>query len=426
MKAADKEELSSAQKKRDMVFVTICFVIYAAITAGRYNYNASMVAIESDLKISKDTLGSVFAFFEMAYGTGQFLAAFISKRSNHRMLIFGSLLLSAAANILLPFFHTIAAMRAIWFMNGVAQCVAWSCVVKTLAENVSSKFLLNAIVLIGITYPVGTAITYGMAVAGVTFNNWGIPFFGAAALMLVSAVIWMRFYTVEYYRNPIKLGGESVEKREKKGEEWSTDKEDSLKRRARIRFTVSVIGLFCSVSFLGYFIKDGVSSWLPTIIHEIFHLSQGASIALTVILPCIGVFASIMGKYLYRKWGVHAFINMLAMGMVVLSAMGVLYAMGAKVCALAVGGCVVIFSAMAMVTNVVTSMAPLNFRGKIDSGMFAGFTSGVGHFGGATGVWVLGKVADHFGWNSVFYSVICAAGLALVVAYMSYLAESRR
>ncbi len=397
-------------KRRDAIFFFIVFAVYTSICAGRYSFNASNVSIIGEYGFSKAQAGSVWTFFEIAYGTGQFIAAAFSHRINQRKFVFGALMLASLAAIAIPFVSSIYAMQAIWFLNGAVQSVVWSAVIKTLSQNVSQRALPNAIVLASITYPIGNFVSYLLAAGSSHINNWRLTFFISAAFMVASAIVWIKGYKKSYYDNPVHV----VEKKEKsKGEP---------KRKNSIAM---IITLFVIVSFLGYFIKDGVITWLPSMMHEAFGMEKSSSLFMTLALPFVGAFAAVYSKFLYRKGINHSAQLMLAMGITAAFACCVLYSLNAHIVIWSLVSCIIIFFFMAQITNVVTSMAPLNFRDKADSGFFAGFASGCGHLGSAIGTLILGRVADKSGWNGVFITVLAIALISVVISVFGIVRERR-
>lgn len=399
-------------KKRDFVFIFLALWVYTALCSGRYNYSASMVSIISKFGFGYSNAGSVFSMFEIPYGIGQFIVATIVYRCNQRLLIFFSLVLSAIANVAITMVSTVEAMRLCWFFNGCVQSFAWCSLIKSLAENVSNKSLPNAIIIAGATYPLGNFFAYLTAALGAKLGMWSLSFYCSAMVMLIGAVLWMVLYKKEYYL--CKINAEASSNSE-------IEKPSSHSNR---KIWVFVI-LMCVSSVMVYFIKDGVSSYLPSMIKESFNLSEALSITSTIALPFVGVFSSFWAKELYRRWGNHSMQNFAAMVISGLCAVGVVWALGRPALAQAIFFAVVIFFSMALVTNVITSMAPLNFRNRFDSGRFAGLTSGCGHFGGALGAIVLGHIAEKAGWAGVYWCIAIVALIAAVISVVSYCVERR-
>lgn len=75
---------------------------------------------------------------------------------------------------------------------------------------------------------------------------------------------------------------------------------------------------------------------------------------------------------------------------------------------------------MAGVNNVITSMAPLFWKEKINSGLLAGILNGFCYVGSTISSYGLGSVADGLGWNGVFWLlfILCLAVVAIGFVYV--------
>jgi OPA family glycerol-3-phosphate transporter-like MFS transporter len=75
---------------------------------------------------------------------------------------------------------------------------------------------------------------------------------------------------------------------------------------------------------------------------------------------------------------------------------------------------------MASVNNVITSMAPLYWKERVNSGMLAGILNGLCYVGSTLSAYGLGAIADRWGWNVGFWLLfgLCFASAILGVAYV--------
>ena len=71
---------------------------------------------------------------------------------------------------------------------------------------------------------------------------------------------------------------------------------------------------------------------------------------------------------------------------------------------------------MAGINNVITSMAPLYWKEKFNSGRLAGVLNGFCYLGSTLSAYGLGKIADMGGWNSVFFLLLLLCLLAALLA----------
>ena len=75
------------------------------------------------------------------------------------------------------------------------------------------------------------------------------------------------------------------------------------------------------------------------------------------------------------------------------------------------------------VNNVITSIAPLKMRDKIEPGRIAGILNGFCYMGSTISAYGLGAIADHSGgWNAVFNLLLsaCVVGIVVGLIYIIY------
>ena len=66
--------------------------------------------------------------------------------------------------------------------------------------------------------------------------------------------------------------------------------------------------------------------------------------------------------------------------------------------------------------NVITSMAPLYYKGKASAGLLAGVLNGCCYIGSTLSSYGLGAVADGYGWNAVFYLLIACSSACVIIS----------
>ena len=71
---------------------------------------------------------------------------------------------------------------------------------------------------------------------------------------------------------------------------------------------------------------------------------------------------------------------------------------------------------MNSVNNVITAIAPLQLRDKLNSGVFAGVLNGFCYLGSTISSYGLGVIADGGGWKLVFYCLLGISGVSMFLA----------
>ena len=193
-KAIKMTDIQKIDNKKENRIIFICWLAYTAAYIGRLNFNASIVAIISDLGVTKPEAGLVSSFFFFAYGAGQLINGILSKKYNAKIMNFLSLVFSSVFNLLMPICNDISIMKFIWMGNGSVQSVLWSTLIKTLSDHLSDRKLPKAILAMSTTVAIGTFLAYGISSVSVRSGSWQTVFYVASVLVFISAFIWLFLY----------------------------------------------------------------------------------------------------------------------------------------------------------------------------------------------------------------------------------------
>lgn len=376
------------------------WLVYTAGNIGRMNYAVSIVAIIEETGAAKTAAGLVSSFFFFAYGAGQLVNGLLCHKYNSRLFIFGALVFAAIANLCMPFCTTVSAMKWFWLLNGVVQSVLWSSLVKLQAEYLNEKDVGKSIIVMSTTTAAGTFIAYGLSALNVAFFSWRITFYIAAAFLVAAGIAWL-------------IGVGYVQKNMPKFEVKKTIQTGEGKRISA-PIIVSLC-LVCVFAVADGFVKDGVNTWTPNLLFEVYRIETHFSIILTLLLPLVSVFGAYIAELAYKKISNDVLL------------IGVFLGLGGGVSALILWlykytlfGTVAMFAvvscAMAAVNNFITAAIPFRLRAVGRSGFFAGVLNTFCYVGSTLASVVLGAVSVSFGWNAVILLLMCALLCLSVVA----------
>lgn len=392
-------------KKKDGRIIFICWLAYTAAYVGRLNYSASLVAIVSDLGTTKTAAGLVSSCFFFAYGAGQLLNGVFSKYYNNKIMIFLSLFISSIMNILMPLSGDISVMKFIWLANGIVQSVLWSTLIKTISDYVSDEKVSRAIFVMSTTVAAGTFAAYGISALCVKYATWKLTFFIAAGVLVVSSFIWL----VLYGKNPEKI--QTVE----------TSKEN-------VKMSRGIIIALVLMAFGGIangFIKDGINTWVPSVLYEEFGISQSFSIMLTLLLPLLSMFGTGLANKIHTKISSHARMNGMFYAAATVLCVGILVSLKFKSIVFIMVCFIGLACLMAMVNNVITSMFPLDNRKLLGAGFAAGLLNTFCYVGSTITSYSLGAVSQSGGWNAVFIIMLFVGALAALICFAGLAVEKK-
>lgn len=396
--------LTNHKKENRIIF--ICWLAYTAAYIGRLNFNASIVAIVSDLGVTKADAGLVSSFFFFAYGAGQLINGVLSKRYNAKIMIFLSLICSAVFNTMMPLCNDISLMKFIWMGNGIVQSVLWSTLIKTLSDFVSDKKLPKAIVAMSTTVALGTLSAYGISSISVRSGHWQIVFYVASIILIISAFVWFTLFG----KAPEKIA--QIEN----------------PKDGKVKMAKPVILALCLAAFAGVangFIKDGINTWVPSVLYEEFGVSQSFSILLTLLLPMVSTMGAAIAKKIHEKIRSHATMNCIFYVFSALLCGGILLSMKIHNIITIMICFICVACGMAMINNVITSMFALDHRKLLNAGFAAGLLNTFCYVGSTVTSYTLGAVSQSFGWNAVFIIMLCVCATAATVCFVGILSERK-
>ena len=392
--------MKSLNNKKSSLLIFLCWAAYTSAYVARLNYNASMIEILSQLGTTKEAAGTVSSFFFFAYGVGQLVNGIFSKRYNTKYSVAVSLAFSSVINLSMTFCDSTDTMKYLWFLNGVFQSVLWSSLIKTLSDRLSDSKLPRAVMVMSTTVASGTFAAYGLAALFSALHmSWTCIFYVAAAVVASVAILWF-------------IGMSSLEKEEKSTGSQEITKKSTLTLTPAFIISISVI-LVSAIT--NGFIKDGITTWDPSILKEEFGVPSSLSIIITLLLPVLSVFGTSIVNILHKKEKDENALNGIFYFATIILTVLIIITLSLKSVPLTLALFGGIACLMSGVNNVITSIVPLYSRDKIDSGLMAGLLNTFCYIGSTLSTSLLGKIADTRGWNDVFICILIFTVISFVL-----------
>ena len=396
---------------KSFYLIALCWLVYTCSYIGKLSYSANINQIGLAFNVEYAQTGSVSTFFFFAYGAGQIINGFCCKKYNIRGVIFGSLLVASAMNILVAVITDFSLLKYVWLVNGAAMSFLWTSLIRLLSETLNKQDVNKAIVVMGTTVATGTFLVYGISSIFAAIGAFRITFYVATVIMLIVAAVW--FFAFPALVKPLQA--------ERKQEESQTAKTNT-NTSATYSYVGLLIGMLAFFAIANNFIKDGLTSWTPDILSTVYNTPGWLSILLTLLLPVMAIFGTVVAMRVYKI--VKDFVGtciVLYVGSAVLIGLVI-----ALLSTSALPVTIVCFASvsclMAGVNNVITSLVPLKLKIKMNAGKLAGILNGFCYLGSTLSAYGLGSIADAFGWNAVFYTLlgVCLFVLLLGSAYLTF------
>ncbi len=375
------------------------WMVYTCAYVGRYNFSAAVAGIVAEGLFTKSQMGLVGTVFFIVYGSGQLINGFLGdKFSPYKMIFIGSFG-SALANLAMCFSTSLPVMAIVWGLNGFAQSMLWSPIIYIVSNSFRGKALKKYQSYLPATLPIGSLIAYSSSMLLMKYLSWRYVFAVAALVLFVSSIAWLL--------NTASLGDE------KKIESQKKEPEHGKKQPFLRLFVSSGVALMCLPVMLHATLKDGVMTWVPTMITELFSVTPSFSVMLTLALPIINFFGAMIVSEVYKrgKMGEVAigscFFAFALLPLIALLFISHLNAITSVVLL------ALITSSMVAINHVFLTLVPVRFATHGCSATMAGLLDSVAYFGSAISSYGFGSIAESIGWNKTIYIWVVIAVFAL-------------
>lgn len=394
--------------KYPMLLILMCFSVYFLAYLGRYSYSSNINCVMEYFSVNKESAGLVGTFFFISYGIGQVVNGLLCKKYNPRYAIGLAIIVSATVNLLMGITEPdgFSILKIYWMINGFAQSVLWSSLIRLLNEHLPENKLNTAIFVMGLPVSTGTFAIYGLSSLISSLNiSYKLVFFISSLLLFIMGIIWI--IVIDNLKNKCKENREVVinENKEK-------DNASIISKGFIIIF--SILAMFAIANNL---VKDGLTTWMPTILKEKYSLSNSISTFLTVFLPFFAVFGSTFAIFLNKK--LKNFIHVCGILYLISFIMFifVLLTLNLQIWILPLICFIVVACSMSGVNNVLTNIFPMLYS-KENAGTIAGVLDGFCYVGSAITAFGMGSIADKYGWNVVFYILISVCLLMILICFI--------
>ena len=413
------------RRLRLQVFAGI-FIGYAAYYLVRKNFALAMPDILAEHpEYTKAQLGSAMTGLSIAYGLSKFLMGSVSDRSNPRWFMPLGLLLSCAVMLVFGLvkevYASLFAMIALMTLNGWVNGMGWPPSGKTMVHWWSTRERGRVVSLWNVAHNVGNGTAAPLALLGVTlFGAWTAKFYFNAMVAAVIAIgVWFLLRDT-----PQSCGLPPVEA-------YKNDYPANYKHEHEQTFTFREIFLqhvlpnkylwaIAMANVFVYFVRYGVVDWIPTYLQT----AKGFSFRQSTVAWALFEYAAIPGTILCGWMSDTVFKGRRAPATIVYmlaTLVGVVvYAMNGKGPLWIDQASLIWIGFFVYGPVMIIGLHALDLVPKKAAGTAAGFTGFFGYvFGSAIAGTGVGWIADHYGWNGVFITMVACCLLTIVFSAMT-------
>lgn len=374
----------------------LCCAVYFVSYITRINYAAVLAEIIADLGITKQLASIAVTGSFATYGFGQIISGIVGDRFKpHKVILFG-LIGTSAINLSMTFLPNIYFMNALWCLNGFFQALMWPPLVRLVSEYFKGKDYARVIAKTNQGAYAATIIVYLVTPLIITVSHWKTVFGICGTVGLAFAIVWM-------------ISTKSLEYTAAS----SPAEEEKQKLPFKQLVSVGIIPIMIAIILQG-FLRDGITTWMPTYISEVFDLGSSVSILSTAILPVFSIISlSIVTKIGEKianelKSSFVFFVTALICNLL-------LIAFFSKAAALDIVTMAIITSCMHGVNLMLIGNVPYHFSrfGKVSTA--SGILNSATYIGSAVSTYAFAVISDKLGWNFTvcFWAAIAALGAVL-------------
>ena len=370
-------------------------VTYLVSYVTRINYGAVLVEMVNATGFSKTALSVALTGSFITYGIGQIISGFFGDKAQPKRLVFWGLLTSVTINVLIPFCSSPTAMAALWSVNGLAQAFMWPPMVRLMVSLFNDDEYRKASVKVSYGSSLGTIVVFLLSPLLISLWGWKSVFFVSAAFGVVMLVIWQLLCPEITFSPEIPQKNTSAP--------IGNFKIDIL-------FVLIMIGIVLQGA-----LRDGVTTWTPTYIDDMFNLGSALAILTSVVLPIFSMFCHGMGGWLYYKVFKSPVLSAgVIFGAGTLAATA-LYLIGAKSAVISIICLALLVGAMHGVNLMLICMVPAFYKNTGKISLVSGLLNACTYVGSAISTYGIALLTDNAGWSITVgvWAIIALVGTAV-------------
>ncbi len=406
--------MNKGLNKKYLQLIYLCFFAYMISYVGRLGYTTNIQNFIDTFNVTKLQAGYATSAFFFCYGAGQFINGAICERVNSGKMVAYALIISAIITVSLFFISNMIIIAVLWGANGLVLSALWCNLVKLASQIKEEGYKSKSVIIMSISLPVGTLIAYGVSSLLTGLGAWQIYFIISAVILFVGGIFFL--ISVNNIQNFITKNTAIEQFKQDEAKE----KIDNAKTKASLfKFLAWAIVPVFFISVCGSLIKDGVQTWMPSFLNDNFSMPTYFSILITLILPLIGLLATVLATFVMKKCN-DIFLSQL----VIFAVAGVAFVPFILVGKVSAVIPVATFAVINLLTHtgnaVFTAILPIYYSRQIKSGMTAGIVNGFAYVGSALSSVLLGGVVDSFGWNVFTYILLGCVVFSVILSVVGY------
>ncbi len=378
-----------------MLFCLVYFTSYIT----RINYGTAVIDIADNLGITNAIAGIPVSLSFISYGVGQLIAGYLGDKFNSVKIISVGIALTATMNLSVAFTDNIYLIMVLWTVNGFAQSLLWPPLVKIMLFVFGGQQYKESCASVIMSASVATVLLYLLVPLCIDIYNYKAIFIISTILALLVLIIWLISM-----RN-ITLSKPNI-----------NNEKHSEYPMIKLISSLNLTPLLLVIVFQGM-LRDGITTWTPAFISEMFNLSTSASILSSSALPIFSIVAVLITRAISRKFDNEVLLSSYYWCIAVFSGITLYFNMDSIIISLL--ALTLLTSCMHGTNLLLIGNLPAKFvkHGKVST--ISGVLNSCTYIGSTISAYGIAKLAEAFGWggNVIFWTII--ATVATLICFFN-------
>ena len=394
------------QSKRCYNFLIFASVLVWVIMMGSKNiYTAEYIEICRLFDVSKPQASLAMTFYFITYGFMQILLFFIIDKIDIKWYMLISVALSGIITIFIALGMDLWQLWWILAINGVLQAGIWGMCTGVLNKYLPLKLKATANMIMNIGTAVAGIISYGSASLFVSFKRIASPFSLFGIILFVCAIIFfIAVKRCEKCLSQTDLSNNTVIVKPLTPTPFALN----TKHKKTLFFIITFL-----LSFLIHCVFYGTINWLPSLLTEIFDVSEEKAILISVLAPLATTIGPIIA---IRNCEKHInFVNIGFIYLLIASIISLVFIFVFRFNILI--SLILLISYLIIIQGAVTivfSIISYKFCDYINAGAHSGLMNSAGSFSAGIAPTIIGAIIQFSGWQ-ISYIVIFALTFIITI-----------
>jgi len=392
---------------------------YATFYLVRKNMSVAMPAMEHDLQIPKNILGTFLTLHGVLYGISKFANGFFADRCNARSFMVVGLAASAILNLFFGLSSSVFALGVFWMLNGWVQGMGFPPCARLLTHWFSPTKLATKMSIWNTSHCIGGVVIL-LLTGYLVSRGWRLCFFVPAAMALV-CVVFLWFTLAD---TPASVGLPEVEGTKAVSALQGEGRQGAWTVLVDCVFRNKYIWYVSLANFFVYTLRYAVFDWGPTVLKEAKHIEIKHGAWMVAGFEVSGAIGALLGGWVTERFfggrPMRACIFFMAFAGISL----LLFWQAAAESKIWIAALLCCTGFFIYGPQCLIGIAAANLATKRAAASAVGLTGLFGYSSTLLSGWGLGTLVKHYGWDAAFIGLLIIAVIGTIVSIAAWPAKA--